>query len=96
MTPRFVLDEGTDKRETIAKGDGNQILDLPVLIVGDTTFSRWTPTDEEREAIAAGADILVAVLNAGHPLQPLVPLALQPDALVTTKALEAIADQLCG
>lgn len=96
MTPRLVLDKGTDSRENIAKGDAEHVQDLPIFNVDATTFSRWTLTEEERAAIAAGADILVAVLNFGQPLQPLLPITLQPGVAVEPEHLEAIAKQLCG
>lgn len=34
-------------------------------------LSRWKPSDEERERIAAGEDLYLAVLTFGEPLQPL-------------------------
>lgn len=38
----------------------------PVLL------SRWKPTSEERERIAAGEDIYLGVLTFNRPLQPLI------------------------
>lgn len=44
---------------------------LPALSLTDgSTISRWRPTDEERAAIAQGADILLYVLNGSDKLQP--------------------------
>lgn len=34
-------------------------------------LTRWTFTDEEREAIHAGADVFLTVLTFNQPLQPL-------------------------
>jgi len=34
-------------------------------------LTRWTFTDEERAAIAAGEDLYLGVLTFGQPLQPL-------------------------
>jgi hypothetical protein len=39
-------------------GDGSE-----VACIGST----WVPTDEEREAIAAGANIELLVVGTGHP-----------------------------
>ena len=51
------------------------ILPLPVAFVihGDDTpiVSRWQPTQDERDAIAAGQDIYVTVLTYGRRLPPL-------------------------
>jgi hypothetical protein len=32
--------------------------------------SRWKPSDEEREALAAGDDIYLSILTFGRPMQP--------------------------
>jgi hypothetical protein len=34
--------------------------------------SRWTLTDEQRKAIANGADIYLTLLTHGNPLQPIL------------------------
>lgn len=33
-------------------------------------LSRWKLTDEEREAVAKGADVLLSIWTFGQPLQP--------------------------
>jgi len=35
-----------------------------------SAISRWHPTDEQRQAIADGADILLEVMHFGGPLAP--------------------------
>lgn len=40
--------------------------DCPMLL------SRWKPSDEERERIAAGEDLYLAVLTCGDPMQPVM------------------------
>lgn len=49
---------------------------LPVTIIGDTCFSVWEPTPEERAEIAAGANILLGVVSGQS--QPPVSLTLYP------------------
>jgi hypothetical protein len=34
-------------------------------------LSRWTPTEEQRAAIAAGADVFLELVTFGAPLQPI-------------------------
>lgn len=34
--------------------------------------SRWTLTEEQRKAVAEGADIYLTLLTFGHPLQPIM------------------------
>ncbi len=34
-------------------------------------ISRWTLTEEQRKAVAVGADIFLELLTFGHPLQPI-------------------------
>jgi hypothetical protein len=41
--------------------------DLHVHRTGEAFISMWTPTPEERAAIAAGAPIYLWVFGSGHP-----------------------------
>lgn len=35
-------------------------------------LSRWSPTPEQRQALAEGADIFLELLTFGNPLQPIL------------------------
>lgn len=96
MTPTKVLDIDPEGREKLAKGDGRAVLDLPVFVVENVTFSRWKLSDEERAEIAAGGDMLVAVLNQGLPLHPMLPVVTHAGAIVAADHLEAIQVELCA
>lgn len=65
LTPELVPDE------TVYAKDQPEYIPLPVLRnqVG-VVLSRWKLTDQEREAIAAGADIFLSVHTFNEPLQP--------------------------
>ena len=45
-----------------------QISDYHDPIWGNTMQSAWMPTDEEREAIAAGAPIMLNIVGKAHPV----------------------------
>ena len=48
---------------------------LRTLITRDekrAVLSRWSPTDEQRKAIAEGKDIFLQLLTFGQPLQPII------------------------
>ena len=40
---------------------------LPIMDAGDALLSCWEPTDEERQAIAAGAPVWLWVFGRAHP-----------------------------
>lgn len=56
--------EGQDEYETLVARASNPPQ-------GITLTTRWQFSDEERLAIAAGADLMLSVLTFGAPLQPL-------------------------
>jgi hypothetical protein len=50
---------------------GDEYRDLPsIRTPGGQVITRWTPTDAERMAVAAGEDIYVTLLSSG-PINPL-------------------------
>lgn len=50
--------------------------DLPAAMMPDgAIISRWQPTDEERQAVAAGADIYVLLYTNGRPYPPMCVIA---------------------
>ena len=95
MNPTKVFDIDPANLETVAKGDGGAVQDLPVFVIEGMTFSRWKVSDEERAAIVAGADILVAVMNGPNPLAPMLPVAMVPDVALEPDHLVALAVELC-
>lgn len=94
MTPRKVLDVEAEGAERVIAGDGGPILDLPAVVIGPATISRWTPSDEERAAIAAGSDILLMQLNYGQPLQPLCPVGLRAGVALDRASLVFVVGNL--
>lgn len=66
LAPEFV-----DKEVVYAK-DQSEYKPLPTLKnAAGVVMSRWRFTDEEREAIAHGADLMRSVWTFNQPLQPL-------------------------
>lgn len=70
------VDPGSDYGELVAIAeDQPQFATLVARIAqtqdGRQVLTRWQFSDEERKAIAAGADLLLGVLTDGNPLQPL-------------------------
>jgi hypothetical protein len=64
---------GSEPIEVVYGKDQEQYNPLPAVYL-DTparpVLSRWRLTDEERAAIAAGADVVLTLLTFGHPLTP--------------------------
>jgi hypothetical protein len=65
LTPELVPDE------IVYGANQTQYIPLPVLRNNKgVVMSRWKLSDNEREAVAAGADILLSVHTYNGPLQP--------------------------
>jgi len=64
--------EGLEKYEIIYAKDQSEYIPLSVLpgALGSSAVSRWTPCDEQRKAIAEGADIYLENFHFGQPLSP--------------------------
>jgi hypothetical protein len=65
--------DGLEELEVVYAKDQPQYRPLRVLRSADyarSCFSRWTPTEEQRKAIAEGADIFLELLTYGGPLAP--------------------------
>lgn len=45
-----------------------EICDVHDAIWGNMMQSAWMPTDEEREAIALGAPVILSIVGKGHPV----------------------------
>ena len=65
---------GCEKDEFIFAADQPEYIPLPALniTIGNVEgiLTRWRPTDDERQALASGADIWLEVMTGGAPLQP--------------------------
>jgi len=95
MTAKRVLDTEPSEYEATIKGDGGLITDLPAVVIGPATISRWTFSDAERASIAAGGDVLVFQLNDGHPLQPIGLAGLLANVPVSREAVtEMVVEML--
>lgn len=68
--------EGRESEEVVFAKDQPQYKPLRCLVDdsrGDRrVMSRWSPTNEQRKAIADGADIYLTLLTHGNPLQPIL------------------------
>lgn len=62
-------------QEIIFAKDQPEYRQLPALLVDDgrTVLTRWKLSDEERKAVASGADLTIAVMTFGQRLQPILP-----------------------
>jgi len=48
----------------------SQYYTLPALVNGEVSIARWRFTEDERKAIAAGADLDVTIWYYGKPMMP--------------------------
>lgn len=69
VTP--VLTVEFQPREVVYAKDQAEYTPLPVhRSLAGVVLSRWTLTDSEREAVAAGADVFLSIHTFNQPLQP--------------------------
>jgi hypothetical protein len=57
--------------------------DLWITRVADVLLSVWRPTDEERAAIAAGADLGLWVYGSSHPAVSIGTVPVEPSGFDT-------------
>lgn len=79
MTPisPVLSPEFADLEVIYAKGQ-KEYTPLPVIKnSAGVVLSRWRLTDEERKAVAEGADVLLSIHTFNQPLQPLQPLRVE-------------------
>lgn len=87
--------EGLEEFEVVYAKDQPEYIPLRTLRSNATearVMSRWTFTDEQRKAIADGADIYLTLLTFGSPLQPItiaVADKMNPDYFRHTFSLPA-------
>lgn len=75
MKPVSPVIPGLEEYETVIAKDQTQYLPLPAFVGSEPdvpVMSRWRLTDEEREKVATGADIVLTLLTFGSSLQPIV------------------------
>lgn len=69
--------DGLEAKEVVYAKDQPEYIPLRTLVGNDKqrrVLSRWSPTAEQRLAIADGADIYLQLLTFGKPLQPILML----------------------
>jgi hypothetical protein len=66
--------DGLEDREVVFAKDQPQYIPLRALVLKGPerrVLTRWSLTDEQRKAIAEGADIFLELCTFGEPLQPI-------------------------
>jgi len=67
--------DGLESKEIIYAKDQPEYIPLRTLVSAGPdrkVISRWTLTNEQRKAVAEGADIFLQLLTFGRPLQPIL------------------------
>lgn len=74
MNPVAVQIPNHESDEFVIAKDQPEYIPLPAVAIstpeGIAVVTRWRPTDDERAAITAGADIWLSSLTFGGALQP--------------------------
>jgi len=84
MNPASPVMPGSEHIEVVFGKDQAEYDPLPAVYldtVSRTVVTRWRLNDEERMAIANGADIVVQVLTFQQPLQPINIQVVMPNAM---------------
>ena len=68
--------------EVVYAADQPEYNPLPAVRTEKVLVTRWRLTDDERQWLANGGDLYIAVLHFGQPLQPLMPIASTPDEVM--------------
>ena len=66
--------DGLEQKEIVYAKNQSPYIPLRTLVSSQLdrrVISRWTLTDEQRKAVADGADIFLILLTFGHLLQPI-------------------------
>lgn len=74
---------GGECEVTYAK-DQPEYIPLPVFRTQRAVLSRWRLTEQERQHLAGGGDLFICMMNFGGPLQPVMPIAADPDTALQT------------
>ncbi|MGH7181919.1 MAG: hypothetical protein ACREJN_08085 [Nitrospiraceae bacterium] len=63
-----------------------------IALIGTTpekyVLSRFTPTPEQREAIARGSDLFICIQTNGHPVQPILLFTSEDDEVDPANVVE--------
>jgi hypothetical protein len=82
MTPTSPVLPGSESIEIVLGRNQPQYTPLPAVYL-DTPckpmITRWRLTDEERDAVANGADVILQQLTFGEPFQPVNLQIVLPD-----------------
>lgn len=84
MMPVSPVMPGSAPIETIFGKDQPEYIPLPAVYLDTRSrpvVTRWRLTNEERAAIAAGADIVIQQMTFHEPLQPINAQVVMPDAM---------------
>ena len=82
MTPASPVMPGSGPIEIVLGAGQPEYDPLPAVFLDTPArnmISRWRLSDEERSAIAAGADVLLQQLTFRHPFQPVNLQIVMPD-----------------
>jgi hypothetical protein len=84
MKPVSPVMPGSEGIEVIYAKDQPEYIPLPAVHLDTPSrpiVSRWRLDNDEREAIASGADIVLTLLSFGMPLTPSHLQVVMPDAM---------------
>lgn len=84
MNPVSPVMPGSASIEVLIGKDQPQYIPLPAVWLNTPStpmISRWRFSEEEREAIAAGADVVMSQLTFGNPFQPVHLQVSYPDEM---------------
>ena len=73
MSPKSPVMPGSESIEVVLGKDQPEYLPLPCVSLDTPArpmLTRWELSDEERMALAQGADIVLTQLTFAHPFQP--------------------------
>jgi len=79
MQPVSPIIPGSEEFEVVYAKDQPEYTPLPVLRTEKALLTRWRLSEEERQWIANGGDLFIAVMHFGDRLQPMMPIAGTPD-----------------
>ena len=82
---------GSEPIEIVLGKDQPEYTPLPAVYLNAPTVpmvTRWRPADEERAAIAAGADLVFTQLTFGMPFQPVHLQVTMPDEMPVLVGVE--------
>ncbi len=79
MQPVTPVLPASSEVEQVIGAEQAEYIPLPAFRTDRATLSRWRLSEEERAHLAAGGDLFICQLHFGLPLQPILPIADEPD-----------------